>query len=48
MALVEALIIGNWTVLCFFNCFFFVNKDMFLTNLNTDLYYMQGGPLKKN
>ena len=41
MALVGALIIGNWTVLCFNR--FLVNKDVFLTNLNTDLYHMQGG-----
>ena len=30
----------------FFNCLF-VNKDMFLTNLNTDLYHVRGAPLKK-
>ena len=47
MVLVGALIIGNWTVLCVFNCFYFVNKDMFLTNLNTDLYHERGAPLKK-
>ena len=46
MALVGPLIIGNWTVLCVFNCLF-VNKDFFLTNLNTDLYHVRGAPLEK-
>ena len=38
MVLVGALIIGYWTVLYLFD-FFFVYKDMFLTNLTVNLYH---------
>ena len=43
MALVAALATGQF---CVFLIVFFVNKDMFLTNLNTNLYHVREPPLK--
>ena len=45
MALIGALTIGNWTILCVLH--FFVNKDMFFTNLNTNLYHVRDGSINR-